>query len=132
MAAGDGPVGWWAVGVRPDARVDEVQEPDDGQRLLARYPRRVRTTDDLARWGVASTEAGVPGWGAFAREWDGVHVSLLGVRTADAVAVGVDGLGGVLADPDTEATAWFRPCLTEPQLIATVARDEVPHHLPWT
>lgn len=127
----NGRVGCWAVDVPPEARVREVHGIEDWRELLVRYPRRVATTDDLRCWGATTPEAVVPDWTAFRRDWDALHISMLGVLTAQSVPIGVDGADGVLEDVNADVTAWFRPLPAEPVLIATVAEDDLPDHLPW-
>ena len=55
-----------------EVRVFEIHGPSDWHNLSVRYPAKVTEDDRL-----------VPNWGAVAEEWDGVHLSLGGLLTAE-------------------------------------------------
>lgn len=76
--------------IGPNARICEINRPDDWAELCRRYPLDVsaqrrnvwfETTGRKGRWVI-------PDWSRVAEEFDGVHVSLAGyLRTAGVVVV---------------------------------------------
>jgi hypothetical protein len=86
--------------VASTARVFEVDGPAAWRRLCLAYP--------APEPGGLMGELVVPDFAAVARDWDGVHVTLGGLLTADQVRL--DGPEGptALQGWDTEATVWFR------------------------
>lgn len=118
-------VGCWALQVDPGARILEIHRADDWRQLCARYPHRGATPVDYERWGVTSPEAVAPDWALVGCDWDAVHISMLGLLTAVGVPISVGAAGGVLEDIDSELTAWLRPCLGEPRLIARRSPEDL-------
>ena len=101
--------------VAPAARIFEIDGPDAWRRLCLAY-----RASDL---GGLTSGLIVPDFALVAREWDGVHLTVGGLLTADQVRL--DGPEGptALQGWDTEATVWLRwvfdeatrlPDLTEP------------------
>ena len=66
------PLAWWSICFLEDVRVFEIHGPADWHDLCVRYPARGTEDDRL-----------VPNWGAVSEEWDGVHLSLGGLLTAE-------------------------------------------------
>jgi hypothetical protein len=93
---GDPPLVRYRVAAAPDLRVYEVDGPRAWHDLCVRYP--------------AAGEDGrlVPGWGTFAQDWDGVHLTLGGLLTADQVRVESDAGWTELALWEFEQTHWLR------------------------
>lgn len=85
----------------PTARVFEIDGPQAWHHLATRYP----ALDDDGRT--------VPDWGLVADDWDGIHLSLGGLLTAQLVRV--EGPGGFteLQSWDSEQTTWLRWCFDE-------------------
>lgn len=109
--------------VSSTARIYEVDSPDAWRRLCLAYPAPDR--------GSLTGGLVVPDFAAVARDWDGVHVTLGGLLTADQVQL--DGPEGptALQGWDTEATVWLRwvfdkvtrlPDLTEQPPVPAVFR----------
>jgi hypothetical protein len=114
-------LGWtsarcWPLAPRAGARVYEVDGPAAWGTLAARYPL------DLSRsrrhdWWRATGWAGrwlIPDFEAVARDYDGVHVSVLGYLTTAGTAVPAgadDGTRTLLAGWDPDATWWLTDSL---------------------
>lgn len=74
--------------IREDARIAEINRPEDWAGLCRRYPLDV-TAQHRSDWFETTGRKGrwvIPDWSQVAEEFDGVHVSLAGyLRIAGAV-----------------------------------------------
>jgi hypothetical protein len=112
----------WAVGIDPDARVYEVNEPGDWGRLAATHPRDVTASrrHDWNRWTGREGQWILPDWRSVAAQWDGVHVSVAGYLSTAGMAV--DSGGGaatLLAGWDADQTLWLRDVFTGTRRLTT-------------
>ena len=92
----------WEIFVPNDVQVFEVHGPADWNRLCARYPAAGRTD------GPPDPEWLVPDWGAAAEDWDGVHLSLGGLLTAEQVRYQSEDGISMLNFWQAEQTYWLR------------------------
>lgn len=100
--------------VAASARVYEVHGPRDWHTLVLRYADA--TTDASLDENLLST-AGIdhgpaPRWSAVAEDFDGIHLSLLGLLTATFVPFTSDGITTTLWAWDFECTRWLRSVFT--------------------
>jgi hypothetical protein len=83
----------WRVGVTPDAGVYEIRDPSDWITLCLRYPQDA--TANYKRWwpewGVDGTQIIVPDWASVASDWDGVHLTMVGLLTTEGLPLSLDG-----------------------------------------
>jgi hypothetical protein len=86
----------WRLEALPSARVYEVHGPEHWRALCIRYPGEVREGRLM------------PDWPAVARDWNGVHLSIGGLLTAERVVVDAGGSRAQLTGWDTESTVWLR------------------------
>lgn len=109
----------WLLTVSAQARVFEVASPEDWWELAHSYPARtpgfkyammplpshpgVLTSDRSSRYARVD-----PDWEALANDWDGVHVSMAGVMTAEDVTFERDSVVTELRGWDVESTVWLR------------------------
>ncbi len=95
------PLAWWSVRFLEEVRVFEIHGSSDWHNLCVRYP---------AEDGQGQL---VPNWGAAAEEWDGVHLSLGGLLTAEQNRY--ESLAGwtMLDFWHAEQTYWLRALKTE-------------------
>lgn len=109
----------WLLTVSDQARVFEVQSPEDWWKLAQSYPAKtpgftyamtplsmhpgVLTSDRSSRHARVD-----PDWQAVARDWDGVHLSMAGVMTAEDVPLERDGVVTELRGWEVESTVWLR------------------------
>jgi hypothetical protein len=118
-----GPLSRWAVQVKRDARVYEINETEDWVRLVEEFPRvsaiDVEVRDDLT--SVGCTDLGdwqrclVPDWAALAEVYDGVHLSWAGFIRVDAQPISLgDSDMTLMRSWGAERTAWLAPVLTDP------------------
>ncbi|MXY45687.1 MAG: hypothetical protein F4Y44_01635 [Chloroflexi bacterium] len=124
------PVKQWQLRVSYAARVYEINGPADWHRLCAKYPAgSARDASDPAEsdnagWSLyplatlPSDSAGqdfatnmdiwlTPNWSAVAAEWDGVHLTLGGLLTAEKVRVASAAGWSMLRFCDMEQTMWL-------------------------
>ena len=92
----------WEIFVPNDVQVFEVHGPADWNRLCVRYPA-AGVTD-----GPPDKEWLVPDWGAAAEDWDGVHLSLGGLLTAEQVRYQSEDGVSMLNFWQAEQTYWLR------------------------
>jgi hypothetical protein len=115
----------WQVRPRAEARVYEVHDADAWVDLVRRYPLDV-TYGRRHVWYQTTGRAGtwlIPDWRAVSRDWDGVHVSVLGYLTTATRALQVEqDAATMLAGWDPDETFWLTDTL---QLV-----DDRPEH--WT
>jgi hypothetical protein len=106
----------YRIGIRPSARVFEVNGPGAWFQLCANYP-------DIGLDGRL-----VPNWAAVAREWDGVHLTLGGLLTAEQVRVNGPEGWAEHSRWDTEQTVWLRWVFAEIERLPDVSH--LPHPFP--
>ena len=92
----------WEISVPNDVQVFEIHGPADWNRLCVRYPA-AGVTD-----GPPDKEWLVPDWGAAAEDWDGVHLSLGGLLTAEQVRYQSEDGISMLNFWQAEQTYWLR------------------------
>ncbi len=96
------PLAWWSVRFLEGVRVYEIHGPSDWHDLCVSYPARGREDDRL-----------VPNWGAASEEWDGVHLSLGGLLTAEQNRYESPAGWTMLDAWHAEQTYWLRALKTE-------------------
>lgn len=95
------PLTWWSIRFLEEVRVFEIHGPADWHNLCVRYPAE----DRQGRL--------VPNWGAVAEDWDGVHLSLGGLLTAEQNRY-ESPAGWTMQDAwHAEQTYWLRALKTE-------------------
>jgi hypothetical protein len=86
----------WRLEVLPSARVYEVHSPEAWRSLCLEYPGDVHS-------GLL-----LPDWHAVAHHWEGVHLSVGGLLTAQRVTASGSGRRTRLDGWDSESTVWLR------------------------
>ncbi len=97
------PIKCWLMEITPGVRVYEIHGPKDWHDLCVCYP---------AKGGQGNGQDGewlVPDWGAAARDWDGVHLSLGGLLTAEQVRHESPAGWSKLDAWHAEQTFWLGP-----------------------
>ena len=101
------PLAWWTMRFLEEVKVFEIHDPADWYDLCVRYP---------AKYEDGRTRL-VPNWGAVAEEWDGVHLSLGGLLTAEQnrhESISGWKYGWAMLDSwHAEQTFWLRALKTE-------------------
>jgi hypothetical protein len=133
-----GPISRWRLPVRHDARVWEIDRPDDWARLVETFPRVAdgahhgwelpgpnQDRRKLARLaavpGQHAARAGigahlVPDWAAVAEHYDGVHLSWAGFVTAEGYVTDLaSSRVTMLRFWASERTLWLRDVFGTPQ-----------------
>lgn len=113
-------LGWtsarcWPAVPADDARVYEVQGPDDWAGLVGRYPLDVTRSRRHDWWRVTGWAGRwlIPDYAAVAADWDAVHVSVAGYLTTAGFAIPIgDGACTMLAGWDPDATWWLTDVLS--------------------
>ena len=113
------PLAWWSMCFLEDVRVFEVHGPRDWHDLCVRYPARGTKDDRL-----------VPNWGAVSEEWDGVHLSLGGLLTAEQNRCESPAGWTMLNSWHAEQTFWLRPLKTETERRPDFDRGLGPPDIP--
>jgi len=113
------PLAWWSVRVLEDVRVFEVHGPSDWHELCVRYPARGTEDDRLA-----------PNWGAVSEKWDGVHLSLGGLLTAEQNRYESPAGWTMLDYWHAEQTCWLRALRTETERRPDFERGLGPPEVP--
>ena len=114
----------WELLVDHDVQVFEVHGPTDWNRLCVRYPAR-GTTDGAP----PDPEWLVPDWAAAAEDWDGVHLSLGGLLTAEQVRhQSKDGIS-MLNFWQAEQTYWLRGLASNARRLPDHERVPRPGHI---
>ena len=127
------PLAWWKVHFLEEVRVFEIHGPSDWYDLCVKYPAKYK--QGLTRL--------VPNWGAVAEEWDGVHLSLGGLLTAEQSRH--ESISGwkygwaMLNSWHAEQTYWLRPLKTEterqPDFLEGMGYPEIEgyrsHNIGW-
>ena len=113
------PLAWWSVRFPEEVRVFEVHGPSDWHDLCVRYPARGTEDDRL-----------VPSWGAVSEQWDGVHLSLGGLLTAEQNRY-ESSAGWTLLDAwHAEQTYWLCALRTETERRPDFDRGLGPPEIP--
>jgi hypothetical protein len=104
-----GPSQLWRVVVSPATRVAEIHTPAQ----WSAFARTYAGAHQAFRWsGRPHSPPGSaridPDWSKVAEEWDGVHLSVGGLLTAQDVSYQSDELTTELRGWDMESTVWFR------------------------
>ena len=94
----------WRLQVPPSARVYEVHGPQAWQTLCLAYP----APSSLAYPIPTKKDLIEPDWQAVAHDWDGIHLSLGGLLTAERVSWGKPSAQTHLFGWQVESTAWLR------------------------
>ena len=94
-----------------DARVFEITGPDNWVELCRKYPLNVtasRNGDWRRTTGRAKGNWVQPDWSVVAKDYDGVHITMLGYLTAAGRSLPVkDDIATVIAGWDPDATYWL-------------------------
>ncbi len=94
----------WRLEVLPTARVYEVHGPQAWQSLCLTYP-----APSCAPYPICRPDTLIePDWQAVAQDWDGVHLSVGGLLTAERVRWGRPGAQTHLYGWGAESTLWLR------------------------
>jgi hypothetical protein len=125
----------WHMTVDDSARVFEVTDPSDWERLVREYPGvgEIRGGWELPSENQGSVEVlaalpgqramrtstrrfRVPDWNAVAQDWDGVHLTWAGFLLAEGLVIdlGSDDVA-MLRGWGSERTFWLNPVLSDPQ-----------------
>ena len=96
------PLAWWTMRFMEKVRVFEVHGPADWHDLCVRYPAKGTEDDRL-----------VPNWEAVSEEWDGVHLSLGGLLTAEQNRYESAAGWTMLDSWHAEQSYWLRALKTE-------------------
>ena len=113
------PAKCWELQISANVRVYEIHGPGDWNRLCARYPAR-------GFEGVRDAEWLVPDWGAAAGDWDGVHLSLGGLLTAEQVRYESSPGWSELDFWHAERTFWLGPIEASARRLPDRERGECP------
>ncbi len=122
------PLAWWSMRFLEEVRVFEIHGPADWHNLCVRYPAKGTEDDRL-----------VPNWGAVAEEWDGVHLSLGGVLTAEQNRYESPAGWTMLDSWHAEQTYWLHALETETERQPDFHKDMGPpqieglrsHNIGW-
>lgn len=135
---GRGRISRWRLPVRHDARVWEIDHPDDWVRLVETFPRVATAPHygwelpgpnqhqgDLSRLLALPTQHAarvrirahlVPDWDAVAERYDGVHLSWAGFLTAEGYITDLANGGVTMVRYwGSERTLWLHDVFGEPQ-----------------
>lgn len=146
------PVKQWRLRVSDAARVYEINGATDWHWLCAEYPAKSARdasdpeASDAAGWGKYplaglagdSDERGfatdienwlTPNWSAVAEDWDGVHLTLGGLLTAEKVRVVSDAGWSMLRFWDMEQTMWLRWAFDDVERLADRSAMPLPADL---
>jgi len=117
----------WPVAAVQPPRSYEIDAPQAWADLVARHPLDV-TDSRRPDWGRATGSDGpwlIPDWQAVAREYDAVHLSVLGYLTTSGLPVPVgDGHWTLLAGWDPDATFWLTDTLAVTDPAELWAHDD--------
>ena len=107
--------------VSDDARIYEVSGPAEWHELCRNYPSVYGRSD-----GPAGASTLVPRWDAVAEDWDGVHLTFLGLLTTPFVRIASEAGASMMWSWDTEGTVWLEGAELEPDGVSgplTVDRE---------
>ena len=113
----------WELLVPNDVQVVEVHGPTDWNRLCVRYP----ATGE--RDGPPDPKWLVPDWGAAAEDWDGVHLSLGGLLTAEQVRYQSEDGVSMLNFWQAEQTYWLRGFASNARRLPDHEGRNCPDHI---
>ena len=113
------PIACWRVRAQTGARVYEIQRLTDWLTLCDDYPRVHAVPDSWRRAGADGRFGISPEWQNVARDWDGVHFSMMGVLSASDVALTLGTYAVVPPSLNTEVTYWLRHAFRDPELLGT-------------
>ena len=111
----------WSVEVSESARVLEIVEPGDWQRLVEEHPRDVTGTHN-GEWRYWSGKTGpwrLPDWESAAGQYDGVHVTIGGYLATNGLALPVADGFTVLAGWTPGETLWLKDVVTGRETIGS-------------
>ena len=113
----------WELLVPNDVQVFEIHGPADWNRLCVRYRARGQTD------GPPDPEWLVPDWGAAAEDWDGVHLSLGGLLTAEQVGYQSEDGISMLNFWQVERTSWLRGFVSNAHRLPDHGGRSCPDHI---
>ena len=113
----------WEISVSKDVQVVEVHGPADWNRLCVRYPA-AGVSD-----GPPDPHWLVPDWGAAAEDWDGVHLSLGGLLTAEQVRYQSEDGVSMLNFWEAEQTYWLRGFVSDIRRLPDHEGRPWPEHI---
>ena len=117
----------WSLDISESARVLEIVEPTDWQRLVEEHPRDVTGTHN-GEWRHWSGKTGpwrLPDWECVARHYDGVHVTIGGYIATNGLALpAADGFT-VLAGWVPGETLWLSDVAIRREPIGTWSGDNL-------
>jgi hypothetical protein len=138
------PISRWLLPVRVDARVWDINEPEDWARLVETYPKvaarphagwelpgpnqhpsdtkmlRSVTTQHAVRTEIAAHV--LPDWEGVAADFDGVHLSWAGFLTSEGYINDLsDGGATMMRYWGSERTLWLHDVFEEPEPLAAPA-----------
>ncbi len=115
----DYPVKQTRLRVSDDARVYEINRPEDWHGLVMRYgdPDSYRGASEQLLDAAGVDHGLAPTWSAVAADWDGVHLTLAGMLTSIYVPVGAAGTTTTLWAWEFERTLWLKPVFTAATLM---------------
>lgn len=140
-----GPISRWQLRVDPPARVYEVNQPTDWEKLVTGYPLarspRPNTSWELPGPNQHQHEAEAlatvegqqamrthmnrfvePDWNAVAEDWDAVHLTWAGFLTTEGLVVELaDDDITMLRNWNSERTLWINPVLSDPEPLPAPA-----------
>jgi len=111
----------WSLEVPPDARIYEVQQPEDWRLLVERNPWDVTGTHDgeWRYWGDVDGPWFLPDWEKVMEDYDGVHVSVGGYLSSCGLALPVPDGYTMLSGWIPDSTVWLRDVGMSRRLIGT-------------
>lgn len=105
----------WRTQLQRPPRVYEIHAPTAWTELVRRYPLEV-TWGHRHEWYQVTGRAGIwliPDWEAVSRDWDAVHLSVLGYLATATRALPLDGDNStMLAGFDPDETFWLTDAVT--------------------
>jgi hypothetical protein len=104
-----GPERFWVVTASEAARVAEIHSPNQWSDLARAYPRTEPGSTFTTTWPRPESSTRLdPDWSKVAQDWDGVHLSVGGLLTAEDVPRQSGGLTTELRGWNMESTVWLR------------------------
>jgi hypothetical protein len=115
------------LSVSDDARVYEINRPEDWHRLAVRYGEVDSYPGPNAQLlDTAGIDHGpAPTWSAVAADWDGVHLTLAGMLTSIYVPVSIGDTTTTLWAWEFERTLWLKPVFTAATPLPPL--EQAPH-----
>jgi hypothetical protein len=108
-----------SVKVEDEARVYEVADPEDWQRLVERFPMDVTGTHDgeWRDWGNVAGPWTLPDWSEVMKDFDGVHMTVGGFVTSCGLALPVGKTFTMLTGWIPDATLWLHDVTVDRQVL---------------